>query len=71
MGKDELLAAGDGEERDSTAEDGDSDSIFGAAYEGVTYLDSTDDGVEGQIFEEEGGNADELIHESKRLGEQP
>jgi len=58
---------------DEATEDGDeaSDkaSLFDAAYEGVVYSDSTDDGVEGPIFEMDEGTSEELVAESKRLGE--
>ncbi len=44
-------------------------SLFDAAYEGVTYEDSTDDGVDSPIFEQDEGSTDELVAESKRIGE--
>ena len=69
----DLMAAGDPAANDGTSadtDDGESDaSIFGAAYEGVTYLDSTDDGVEGAVYEQNEGSIEELVAESKRLGE--
>ena len=53
----------------SAANENDSDDgLFDAAYEGMTYRDTTDDGNEGAIFDpdaESGG--DELESESKRL----
>ena len=45
----ELLAAG-GE----VVEDDEEDDVFSAAWEGVTYRDSTDDGIEGETIPEEG-----------------
>ncbi len=45
------------------------ESVFGAAYEDVVYQDSTDDGQDASIFEEETDTQDELIAESKRLGQ--
>lgn len=46
----------------------DSDDLFKAAYEGVTYHDTTDDGNEGSIYEGgEDAGQDELEFESKRL----
>jgi len=59
---DRELTAADSEEGD------DSDGLYDAAYEGVTYRDTTDDGNEGSVF----GFADETGHdaleaESKRL----
>jgi len=69
----DLMAAGDSLESEGTtpaSDDDDSDeSLFGAAYEGVTYLDSTDDGVDAPIYEQNESTAEELIAESKRLGE--
>lgn len=44
-------------------------SVFGAAYENVVYQDSTDDGMDAPIFEEESSTQDELVAESKRLGQ--
>ena len=75
--KTELMAAGDRSDDESsdeaTTEDGDEAvdkaSLFDAAYEGVTYSDSTDDGVDGQIYEHDEGTSEELVAESKRLGE--
>ena len=63
----ELLAAGG--EDESTDEAEDKASLFNAAYEGVTYNDSTDDGVEGPIFQQDESSSEELSAESKRLGE--
>ncbi|MEM0925125.1 MAG: hypothetical protein AAGJ83_03735, partial [Planctomycetota bacterium] len=48
--------------------DADEETLFQAAYEGVTYIDSTDDGNEGSVFEPEtNGSLDELELEWKRL----
>ena len=42
--------------------------LFGAAYEDVTYRDSTDDGVEGEIFEDGEDATDfELVGEGERI----
>ncbi|WP_164102770.1 hypothetical protein [Candidatus Laterigemmans baculatus] len=49
------------------AEADEGEGLFDAAYEGVTYSDTTDDGVEGAIFEYDEGSQDELESESKRL----
>jgi hypothetical protein len=51
------------------SEDEGQSSLYGAAYEGVTYEDSTDDGNEGPVFEQDEGTSEELITESKRIGE--
>ena len=48
--------------------DDDEDELFRAAYEDVTYRDSTDDGVEGEVFE--GGESPtdfELVGEAERI----
>ncbi len=48
----------------------DSDGTYEAAYDGVTYNDSTDDGVDDFIPEEESGSeASELLAESNRLSQ--
>ncbi|TWT52665.1 hypothetical protein Pla22_02910 [Rubripirellula amarantea] len=61
----ELLAA-DGEDPDQ--DDGESAGLFDAAYEGMTYRDTTDDGNEGAIYDPDAENSgDELEAESKRL----
>lgn len=44
-------------------------NLFNAAYEDVVYRDSTDDGVEGQIFDKENSPVDELSAESERLAD--
>ncbi|MFK8114831.1 MAG: hypothetical protein AB8B91_21700 [Rubripirellula sp.] len=60
-------------ERELTAadeDDDDGDDLYAAAYEGMTYRDTTDDGNEGAIFEfGDEGSHDELDAESKRLVE--
>lgn len=49
-------------------EDSDDDDLFGAAYEHVTYRDSTADGIEGELAE--GGPSDDALEfEARRLGE--
>ncbi|MCO8121183.1 hypothetical protein NHH03_05495 [Stieleria sp. TO1_6] len=46
----------------------DGSQLFDSAYEGVTYRDSTDDGIDGAIYENSGdGSRDELEAEWKRL----
>ena len=44
---------------EDSEDDDDSDSLFDAAYENVVYRDSTDDGIEGSVFEG-GGHPDEM-----------
>ncbi len=49
----------------------DEDNLFDAAYEGVTYRDTTDDGMEGSVFDPgaDDGSQDEIEAESRRLGD--
>ena len=55
-----------GPEEDSEGEAG----LFDAAYEGMTYRDTTDDGHEGAVFDSGGnGSTDELESEAKRLAD--
>lgn len=54
---------------EETDEESESREQFGSAYEDVVYQDSTNDGVDGEIFEEETDSQDELAAESKRLCE--
>ena len=56
------------EEDDFGNEDSSSD-LFNAAYEDVTYLDSTDDGVDGEIFEHGGPENVELEEEAQRVSD--
>ena len=48
-------------------EDDSSDELFDAAYEGVTYRDTTDDGHEGAVFGDDDPTDDELEAEVDRL----
>ena len=51
-------------------EDDSEDNVFGAAYEGVTYRDTTDDGMEGELFEGGESVTDiELVGEAERIVE--
>src|SRR5262249_41716364 len=45
----------------------DEEALFGAAYEGVTYQDSTDDGVEGEVLGFEPVQEFELEHDGEHL----
>ena len=59
----------DGSQAEQPEEEGDDeDNLFGAAYEHVTYRDSADDGIEGEMFET-GENATdfELVGEAERI----
>ncbi len=61
---DEFDFAGEPEEE----EPDDEDNLFGAAYEDVTYRDSADDGVEGEMFETGQSPTDiELVGEAERI----
>jgi len=49
-------------------EEPEEDDIFGAAYDEVTFRDSTDDGNEGQIFDpDEADTSEKLQTESRRI----
>jgi hypothetical protein len=50
-------------------DDEDDEDRFESAYEGMVYRDSTDDGVEGSIFDTDETSHDELLAESKRVAE--
>ena len=41
-------------------DDEDDDDLFGAAYEDVVYRDSTDDGIEGSVYDTASGQGDAL-----------
>ena len=48
----------------------DDDGIYKAAYEQMSYRDSTDDGFDGEVFDDGATNTDyELDEEAKRLGQ--
>ena len=70
--EDELAAEAEESEDDFPADESDEadeeDDLFRAAYEDVTYRDSTDDGVEGEVFEGGESPADfELVGEAERI----
>ncbi|HEY1380290.1 MAG TPA: hypothetical protein VGF55_26040, partial [Gemmataceae bacterium] len=51
-------------------EEQDSDDVFGAAYEGVTFRDSADDGTEGAVLGDAPPGGDfPLEYEAERLGD--
>ena len=50
-------------------DDEDDEDRFESAYEGMVFRDSTDDGVEGSIFETDEASHDELLAESKRVAD--
>ena len=45
----------------------DDDDAFAAAYEGVIFRDSTDDGMEGSVFDSSPTGDAEIEHESERI----
>ncbi len=66
---DDLLATGGGEEQD-VAELSEEENPFSAAYEGMTYRDSTGDGHEGETLEAgpEPADADEWMSLAQSVG---
>jgi hypothetical protein len=46
-----------------------SDGIYNSAYDDVVYRDSTDDGNQGAVWEDEDATHDELLTESKRVAD--
>ncbi len=55
------------ENDDGTTDEEDSDDPFQAAYEGVVFRDSTDDGIDGAIFETPPTTDSEIESESERI----
>ena len=53
--------------RDPDEDDEEGEELFDAAYESVVYRDTTDDGIEGAIFETGDSTRDELTHEYRRI----
>lgn len=54
---------------DDEEDDFESDAFCQSAYEGMVFRDSTDDGVDGMLFEDEDVTHDDLLRESKRVAE--
>jgi len=54
---------------DSEEEEEEDADRYESAYEGVVFRDSTDDGIEGSIFETDESSGDELVEESRRLAD--
>ena len=66
MGAGDCGATDDYEESQEEGED--EDDLFGAAYEGVSYRDTTDDGVDGEMFEVGPSDSEfELVREAERI----
>ena len=65
----EFLDALDGDAEEGDADEDDPKNLFSAAYDEVTYRDSTGDGREADMLEGRGPSADfELDFEAARLG---
>ncbi len=47
----------------------DDEHLYSAAYDDMVYNDSTDDGVEGELFETDDSTVDELSFESQRIAD--
>ena len=59
-----------GDDFDPNSDEDDEGGVFDAAYEGVVYSDTTDDGTESSVPEEGGDESDsELLEESNRLNQ--
>ncbi len=54
---------------EDAAEDDESDDVLGAAYEDVVFRGSTEDDIEGSIFETDDSTHDELLFESRRVAD--
>ncbi len=57
------------EELEPEPEEDDRENPYGAAYENVVYRDSTDDGMEGQVFDFSQPSRDALEEEARRVSE--
>ena len=62
-----LDVAGTGEDADPDAKDEEEQSLYGAAYEGVTYKDSTDDDVDGEVLDIMPQKDFDLAEEAERV----
>ncbi|MBI3823785.1 MAG: hypothetical protein HY289_14035 [Planctomycetes bacterium] len=58
---------GEGEKPEENDDDDAQDSIYSAAYEEMTYKDSTDDNVEGEVLDVMPQKDFDLLHEAERL----
>ncbi|MBI2808740.1 MAG: hypothetical protein HYX68_27445 [Planctomycetes bacterium] len=64
----DLLGIGaDADELNNDDVDDDEDSIYSAAYDDMTYRDSTDDDVEGSVMDDGPKDDFDLLHEVERL----
>jgi hypothetical protein len=60
-------AGGQSAHGEFTDDEDDEEDPYGAAYDDVVYKDTTDDGMEGPVFDPGMPSHDELMRESKRL----
>src|SRR5207245_1485093 len=63
----DLLGTGQDEPPDSADGADEEESLFGAAYEDMTYKDSTDDDVEGEVLDYMPQKDFDLSQEAERL----
>jgi hypothetical protein len=56
-------------ELDDPFDEDEEDELFSAAYEGMVFHDSANDGIEGEIFDSSDVTEDELIFESQRVND--
>jgi hypothetical protein len=66
FGNGQLPSAGDSDSFE-TVDQEDEQDLYGAAYEDMVYRDSTDDGVDSEIFEGGAAEEDGLAHEAEYL----
>ncbi len=60
-------ASGRSDDEEDSEDPAEEDGLFSAAYEGVVYNDSTDDGVDSELFDTGDTTTDELSQESQRI----
>lgn len=56
-------------ESDDEEDEDEDEHLYSAAYDDMVYRDSTDDGVEGELFDTSGATVDELSYESQRISD--
>ena len=54
---------------DQGMEEDEGEGLYGAAYEDVVYKDSTDDGIDGELFDTGEASDDELEREARRIAD--
>ena len=63
----DVLGTGADDPPDLADEDDDEESLYSAAYDDMTYQDSTDDDVEGQVLDVMPQKDFDLLHEAERI----